>query len=66
MKTGAVRKLKQPENRRGKIPSSEGRMTCPKCRTTRGLYRYELVEHNRVMPTGLSCFVCGYWMETGG
>lgn len=36
-------------------------MTCPKCHST--MLTHVVVEHNSPSAHGLSCFLCGYWLN---
>jgi C4-type Zn-finger protein len=36
---------------------------CPKCGATRGLHRYAVIPHDASAAAGLSCCMCGYWLD---
>jgi len=41
-------------------------MACPKCGTRNGFFHYATTAHNSFVARGMSCLLCGYWMEPNG
>jgi hypothetical protein len=44
-----------------KFLAEEDSMTCPKCHSK--MLTHIVVDHNSPSAHGLSCFLCGYWMN---
>jgi len=41
-------------------------VACPKCGTRNGFFHYATTAHNSFDARGMSCLLCGYWMEPNG
>lgn len=65
MKAAANNHKKTTNVRNRKNCATGGVTPCPKCRSTKGLYPYNMLEYNKVMPQGLSCLLCGHWIDLG-
>ena len=48
-------------NRHFKFFAEENPMTCPKCHSK--ILTHIVVDHNSPSAHGLSCFLCGYWLN---
>jgi len=48
-------------NRYFKFFAEEDPMTCPKCHSK--MLTHIVVDHNSPSAHGLSCFLCGYWLN---
>jgi len=60
-----LRKVRRNKIRRSSLSGEQRFIACPKCGATRGLHRYASAAQNGSHAEGLSCFMCGYWLEAG-